>query len=97
MQLYYNHIIVAFQLYYGHNVQQEVFSMAQPKNSTPSYESLTVRFPVGMLARMRALSDAHDRSLNAEIVRAVRIWLQRQETDDATDDGSPLVLALASG
>lgn len=70
--------------------------MAQPRTPNPGYESLTVRFPQGMLEQMRKLADAHDRSLNAEIVRAVRTWLQRQQDEDGADDGSRLLPALSS-
>ena len=72
--------------------------MAQPKRATPLYESLTVRFPPGMLNAIRAMAERHDRSLNAEIVRAVRIWLQRHETtDDDPTDASYHEPAMAPG
>jgi hypothetical protein len=50
-----------------------------------------------MLDAMRKAAVEHDRSLNAEIVRAVRTWLQHIEADDATDDSSALMPASASG
>lgn len=70
--------------------------MAQPRNDAPSFESLTVRFPRGMLDAMRKAAESHDRSLNAEIVRAVRVWLQRLETDDDDPEVSALLPACAS-
>jgi hypothetical protein len=72
--------------------------MAQPKSGTPSFESLTVRFPRGMLDAMRQAAERHDRSLNAEIVRAVRMWLLRVEAgEDDPADADALTPALASG
>jgi hypothetical protein len=42
---------------------------------------LTLRVPTTLLERLRRVADEQDRSLNAQIVRAVREWLERYETD----------------
>ena len=42
---------------------------------------LTLRVPTTLLERVRRVADEQDRSLNAQIVRAVREWLERYETD----------------
>jgi predicted transcriptional regulator len=51
-------------------------------SDTPrEHEPLTVRFPRELLERMRELAAQHDRSLNGEIVRAVREYVQRHATE----------------
>lgn len=87
-------------------VEKQAIAFFQPSlnRSRPStiplssFESLTVRFPQGMLDAMRQAAERHDRSLNAEIVRAVRMWLQRVETgDDDPAEAGALIPALAPG
>jgi plasmid stability protein len=50
--------------------------MAQPKKVAAQFDSLTVRFPTGMLDILRIKAAKNDRSLNAEIVHALRHWIQ---------------------
>jgi hypothetical protein len=46
--------------------------MGRPKLEPAEVDQLTVRFPKGLLDVLRASADENDRSLNAEIVNAVR-------------------------
>jgi hypothetical protein len=46
--------------------------MARPKLEAAEVDQLTVRFPKGLLDTLRESADENDRSLNAEIVNAVR-------------------------
>jgi len=39
--------------------------------------ALTLRLPSELLERLRQVSDEQDRSLNAQVVRALREWLER--------------------
>jgi predicted transcriptional regulator len=50
----------------------------------PPMAPLTVRFPVDDLAVMRRLAQRNHRSLNAEIVHAVAVYIRQQdaESDD---------------
>ncbi len=41
---------------------------------------LTLRLPTELLERLRQVADEQDRSLNAQVVRALREWLERCET-----------------
>ena len=47
--------------------------MAKNKTETSDIEQLTVRFPKGLLDIVRQSAAENDRSLNAEIVNAVRV------------------------
>ena len=51
-------------------------------------EVLTVRFPVGLLDVMREKAVRGDRSLNAEIVRAIRYWTKVEEQEEYVFVGS---------
>lgn len=55
--------------------------MARPKTDL-KYEHLTIRCPEGLLDQWRAAARRHDRSLNAEIVRALRHSLDDMEQSD---------------
>lgn len=46
--------------------------MARTKTDMSEIEQLTVRFPKGLLDVLRDSAEENDRSLNAEIVNAVR-------------------------
>ena len=46
--------------------------MIETKPEKPEAEAMTVRFPKGMLDVLRASAEANDRSLNAEIINALR-------------------------
>ena len=50
--------------------------MPRSKTAIPDMEPLTVRFPRSILETVRQSAQAHDRSLNAEIVHALRTWAQ---------------------
>ena len=56
--------------------------LGRPKTDA-KYEHLTIRCPEGLLAQWRAAAKEHDRSLNAEIVRALRQALDAMPLDDA--------------
>jgi len=51
----------------------------------PNETRMTVRFPTDVLNGIRELAPLHDRSLNSEIVRAVRVYIAQQKgkTHDA--------------
>jgi predicted transcriptional regulator len=51
------------------------------RDTPREHEPLTVRFPRELLERMRELAARHDRSLNGELVRAVREYIQRHEDE----------------
>lgn len=55
--------------------------MVQPQNPVPRPEQLTVRFPQGMLDVLREYARRNDRSLNAEIVHALRHWTQEKSVN----------------
>ena len=60
--------------------------MHQNKTEATLIEPFTVRFPKDMLDRLRAFAKANDRSLNAEIVNAVRSRVQAyQDLLDAVE------------
>jgi hypothetical protein len=40
---------------------------------------LTLRLPTELLDRLREVADEQDRSLNAQVVRALREWLERSQ------------------
>lgn len=61
--------------------------MAQPKKMASQFDALTVRFPKGMLDLLRAAAAKNDRSLNAEIVHALRHWTQEQAPHDSHPSG----------
>jgi predicted transcriptional regulator len=42
---------------------------------------LTLRLPAAIATRMRLLAERHDRSLNGEIVRALREYVVRHERE----------------
>jgi predicted transcriptional regulator len=43
---------------------------------------LTVRLPAALAEKMRRLAKAHDRSLNGEIVRALRVYGEPSEPSE---------------
>ncbi|MGH2502030.1 MAG: Arc family DNA-binding protein [Ktedonobacterales bacterium] len=48
---------------------------------------LTIRLPVNIAEKMRRLAKAHDRSLNGEIVRALRTYgAQREQREPAEQE-----------
>ena len=49
--------------------------MPRLKKICPPVESLTVRFPQGMLDALRIQAKQNDRSLNAEIIHDLRHWV----------------------
>ena len=49
----------------------------RPRNDEP-VSPITLRAPDELLDRLRQIADAEDRSLNAQIVRALREWLAQQ-------------------
>lgn len=55
--------------------------MARPKTDL-KYEHLTIRCPEGLLDQWREAARRHDRSLNAEIVRALRQALAAVSEDE---------------
>lgn len=58
--------------------------MARPgrPKTDAKYEHLTIRCPEGLLDQWREAAKEHDRSLNAEIVRALRQALDTMAPDD---------------
>lgn len=46
--------------------------------------ALTLRLPTELLDRLRQVADEQDRSLNAQVVRALREWLERYPAVDPT-------------
>ena len=63
--------------------------MPRRKTVVPDMEPLTVRFPRSILATFRESAQANDRSLNAEIVHALRQCAQayRSQHGDAVQPG----------
>lgn len=57
--------------------------MGRPRTEK-KYEHLTLRFPEGLLDQWRAQAERHDRSLNAEIVRALRLAIDDHDEEDTT-------------
>lgn len=55
--------------------------LGRPKTDA-KYEYLTLRCPEGLLDQWREAAKEHDRSLNAEIVRALRQALDTMAIDD---------------
>jgi predicted transcriptional regulator len=43
--------------------------------------TITIRIPAEIAGQMRRLAKAHDRSLNGEIVRALRAYTQEHDTN----------------
>jgi len=43
--------------------------------------SITIRIPPEIAEDMRRLAKAHDRSLNGEIVRALRVYTEQQKSE----------------
>lgn len=48
----------------------------RPKTTAADHERLTARFPVEVMAQIRAMADANERPLNTELLRIVRAGLQ---------------------
>jgi hypothetical protein len=48
--------------------------MARPKSAITEYEPITIRIPAYIMADMRNIAEAEDRSLNQQIVRVVKSW-----------------------
>ena len=46
-----------------------------------------LRLPPELAERLRRLASAHDRSLNGELVWALRMYVEREEAKGATSDG----------
>jgi len=42
---------------------------------------ITIRIPAAIAERLRRLANEHDRSLNGEIVRALREYAQKHKSD----------------
>ncbi len=63
--------------------------MARSKLEASQCEPLTVRFPEGMLDQVRQYAEVDDRSLNSEIVHALRQWLRNQALNDDTPARPP--------
>jgi hypothetical protein len=63
--------------------------MPRSKTAIPDMEPLTVRFPRGILETFRESAQANDRSLNAEIVHALRQCANayRSQHEDAAQPG----------
>ena len=63
--------------------------MPRIKTAIPDMEPLTVRFPRSILDTFRQSAQANDRSLNAEIVHALRRYAQayRSQHEDAAQPG----------
>lgn len=55
--------------------------LGRPKTDA-KYEHLTIRCPEGLLDQWREAAKEHDRSLNAEIVRALRHAIEAMGTED---------------
>ena len=51
-------------------------------NDTPKREqSISIRFPLDVLAMIRTLAKRHERSFNGEVVWALREYIQRHESE----------------
>lgn len=50
--------------------------MARPKH--PDYQQISVRLPLDVLAKCRSLAARDERSLNEQVVFAVKRWLEAQ-------------------
>jgi predicted HicB family RNase H-like nuclease len=63
--------------------------MPRSKTAVPDIEPLTVRIPRSILEIFRQSAQANDRSLNAEIVHALRKWAQpyRSQQGDYAQSG----------
>lgn len=55
--------------------------LGRPKTDI-KYEHLTIRCPEGLLDQWREVAKDHDRSLNAEIVRALRHAIEDMAPED---------------
>ena len=47
---------------------------------------LTLRLPTTLLERLRRVADEQDRSLNAQVVRAMREWLENYQSRSSAAD-----------
>jgi len=47
---------------------------------------LTLRLPTRLLERLRRVAEEQDRSLNAQVVRAMREWLEDYQSDSTSAD-----------
>lgn len=54
--------------------------LGRPKTDL-KYEHLTIRCPEGLLDQWREAARRHDRSLNAEIIRALRRAIETEDTE----------------
>ena len=59
-------------------VTQRVYT-GYMETERPKQSSVTVRFPSDVIDEMRKLAHADDRSLNSEIVRALREFIERRQ------------------
>lgn len=50
--------------------------------------ALTLRLPTELLERFRKLADEQDRSLNAQVVRALREWIERYQPSESAAHAS---------
>ena len=58
-----------------------------PRRPSKAAESLTVfnaRIPSDIVRRVRRVADEQDRSLNAQVVRAMREWLENYQSDSSS-------------
>jgi len=53
--------------------------MARPKTEAADYTSMMVRMPKPMLEQFKARATQERRSLNAQFLRVIEKWLQKEE------------------
>ncbi|HEX5440051.1 MAG TPA: Arc family DNA-binding protein [Ktedonobacterales bacterium] len=56
------------------------------QDEKPAITNLTIRLPAEIAAALRRLAKQHDRSLNGEIVRALREYIQYAEKQKHTSE-----------
>ncbi len=47
----------------------------------PTTKSISIRFPLDLLARLREAAKQHDRSLNGEVLTAIREHLKKSQKE----------------
>ena len=48
--------------------------MGKPKTEAAEFLPITIRIPAHIMADMRSIAEAEDRSLNQQVVRVVKWW-----------------------
>jgi hypothetical protein len=64
--------------------------MPKPKTDAAEFLPITIRIPAYIMADMRDIAQAEDRSLNQQIVRVVKSWHAEYRRKSKRSSASPL-------